>query len=221
MQIIIVRKDWGKDSSFRIDNISISLIERAIRDNKNTFNADDYKYIFLHINNEESQFFIRGLSEANKGKLILFSAGGNPQYDWSSGYPFMGGMGNWPAFVELNWNAITAVMSLQEIIEKLKPKRKEHLIALAILCQSYLAAHGLLDSLKGKGIKIDSDKVKLTESPDWWKPALGDDNGAELKKELLIFGKTDEEANKLIQDIKGENVETVYETLRGILAGKQ
>lgn len=102
-------------------------------------------------------------------------------------------------------------------------KGTPYLIALAILCQGYIAAHGgeglsgLTDQLKKKA----AEKWPKVEQ-GWWVPVLGGDgNGNELKNALVVAGKSEDEANKLIMNVKiNQDINAVYKTVSGILGGK-
>lgn len=63
----------------------------------------------------------------------------------------------------------------------LKKKPTPHLIALSILSQGYLLAHGAI-RLMNNMITIDGEKKKLTDGQNWWKPAFED----VFRNEVLI-----------------------------------
>lgn len=71
--------------------------------------------------------------------------------------------------------------------------KKNHLIAISILCQGYLAAHGV-DGFKVEGFQEIVKKNKgMTETTGWWKPALEENlNGEKLIEELKAIDKDDE-----------------------------
>lgn len=86
----------------------------------------------------------------------------------------------------------------KKLIEySLKKNSKPHLIALSILCQGYLAAHGGngLDGWKNlpenlRKIVQSKGNKKKTEERSWWKSALGDNyNAKDLNKELETVDK--------------------------------
>jgi hypothetical protein len=96
---------------------------------------------------------------------------------------------------------------------------RPHLIALLILCQGYLAAHGTISVLrdwkklwenvpedvkdKDNPHQLVRQKRDQTERKDWWKPALGADyKGSELKEELSISEGDKEDIGSLLQEIQ-------------------
>ena len=132
-----------------------------------------------------------------------------------------------------------------ETFEKLRQfilnkKLKPHLIALSILCQGYLAAHGgnglkgwdgLLDDLK-RAAKSNWPKVKK----DWWIPAFGtetDFKNTGVGKDLMAMGKDCEKDKgaikalfNAIQESNGKDfadtykVTKAYGCIKEILKGK-
>lgn len=97
---------------------------------------------------------------------------------------------------------------------------KPHIIALSILCQGYLAAHGKKDSLRGwedvcnnlphnlKGENFQLKTKSKTEEKDWWEPALeADFNGEKLVKELKTMDKDKKAIECLIKIIKNKKDE--------------
>lgn len=133
---------------------------------------------------------------------------------------------------------------LKKLIEEsLKKKNTPHLIALSILCQGYLAAHGgagldgwdrVTQDIKSKAVeklKISDDKKNPTKK-EWWKSALGKDDQSKTEEELKgILEKDDEKGNlrKLTTAIytngvslpNGTLVADAYEALKGILHREQ
>lgn len=108
----------------------------------------------------------------------------------------------------------------QFILSKIQ---KPHLIALSILCQGYLAAHG------EERFKISDDKLQekaennkdTTELQNWWKPALGKNTeGKELYSELETVDENKKKDIKcLIKKIKVNdvNIEVVKNAYSKIL----
>lgn len=130
----------------------------------------------------------------------------------------------------------------------LVPDSKAHLIALSILCQGYLAAHGAKDILKGwdevwnklsenirdekNPYQLVEDKRKNTEAKRWWKGALGADQ-AKILKELnaTAIGKNaeKEKVQALIDAIYNKDGDTLpngalvaerYTALKSIIMGR-
>ena len=164
MKAQVIRKDWGEDT-FNALKVEVSLLERAIKNDIKTFDINSFDIVFLHVNNEEAEIFFKGLTENEKSKLILFSTGGKPNYQWCIDYPFfMSSIGSWELFKRLNWNNISTKLDRQEIIERLKKNKTNYLIALSILCQGYLAAHG------GAGLRSEiPDDLKAIAQGNWEK----------------------------------------------------
>lgn len=134
------------------------------------------------------------------------------------------------------------------IQESLKKKANPHLIALSILCQGYLAAHGDDDSIKELSEELKKevqDLIKLknkvqskagnTEKKIWWTGVFGDDDkkGAEgkiLNELKTISTDNDKEKGKIESLIKkiykngntlpnGTLVANAYSALKSILKG--
>ena len=84
------------------------------------------------------------------------------------------------------------------------PHSINHLIALSILCQGYLAAHDVEEfSVSDSGLQKKAvENQEKTEVKDWWKPALGEDyKGKALNEELEARDEEKKDANKAINDL--------------------
>jgi len=97
-----------------------------------------------------------------------------------------------------------------EIKHILCPQSLNHLIALSILCQGYLAAHDI------EGFKVPDDELQkkaakskiTTEIPRWWEPALDD----------VINKRKEVEKSKIYEELKAgsENIKD-YEKITNLV----
>lgn len=115
----------------------------------------------------------------------------------------------------------------------LKKKANPHLIALSILCQGYLAAHGNIEL--PKGISISEEKKKLTVGKGWWSPVFSEHElgrefrDTEIYKELSASRCDSSKIQDFFVKIKEINngngldiniIEPTYSALKIILQGK-
>lgn len=108
-----------------------------------------------------------------------------------------------------------------KLIEESLKKDTPHLIALSIICQGYLAAHGRKDILSGwddvwkklpndlKDVGFQLKTKSKTEEKGWWKPALGTNlDGKSLIEELEALDKAAE-----FKTLKENNDKSVLDAL--------
>lgn len=232
MNVIVIRKVWNGEK-FNIGGLNVIFRYCADKNNKNQeedIDTKEYDLIFLHINNDEAASFFNSLTNEQKDKIILFSTDAilkSSDFAWCAEYPFMGKMSNWNSFKRLNWHNIKDEMSLNEIIKALTSPKNTHIIALSILCQGYLSAHGKIEGLPDSLKKIAQENQSQVNQA-WWMPALGEElKGEELIKELealnkiTIFGKLKEDGHQAVINAltieNGEQLTKLVTTIHELL----
>ena len=212
------------------DTSKISDTNKIICNSIEYFSLSEPFILFIHINNACFFEFLKNILEQNLQCWVVCYSGGDETksckeliriFSSKKNVSFFPNIGAIITLEELNqkWNIKTfidaVVKDKQNPFDYLARKIPSHLIALSILCQGFLAAHGKKDNLhewvsvwENLSNDLKDGDYQLgtkskTEGRGWWEPALGNNyRGEKLENELLDSKKSDKIINELTAFIR-------------------
>jgi hypothetical protein len=163
--------------------------------------SNDKSIYFIHTSNKCFYRFVSAILNCNNTRswIVCYSGDLSTSYKAiESKFPSRKNIEFYPYIATYDdiiskWDIPAFVQAVKETkdnpFDYLERTGTPHLIALSILCQGYLAAHGTKDSLNGwedvwnklgkaikdhrKKYKLVASKMSITETKDWWRKAIG------------------------------------------------